>query len=284
MGENKNNLFPLEIFPDVIQDIIRHNKEVQNFDINLQAGAYLSAMASSLGTSVGLNNGKFGELIYPALWVVLIGSPGSKKSHIIKHPFKAIRTVDSQAFEQYSKALREWKKENRNERGDKPEPSMTILDDFTLEALIKNHRRNPKGLAIIKDELAGWLKDFNKYNSGKGERDQYLTLFNCPDLKVDRAGAETEFVSKTCVNIIGGIQPKRAELIMQKGSDDGFALRWLFCTAQTHEPDIWGDSASDDRLLSKAYNFMMAMTQNHCPHELTLSKSANDVYAKWRAG
>jgi len=64
MGENKNNLFPLEIFPDVIQDIIRHNKEVQNFDINLQAGAYLSAMASSLGTSIELNNGLF-KIISP---------------------------------------------------------------------------------------------------------------------------------------------------------------------------------------------------------------------------
>ena len=35
-----------------------------------------------------------------------------------------------------------------------------------MEALIDLHENVPHGIGIFKDELAGWLKDMNKYRSG----------------------------------------------------------------------------------------------------------------------
>ncbi len=236
-------------------------------------------MASSLGTSIELNNGKFSS--FPALWVVLVANSGSKKSHILKYPFSAIKQDDDSSYHSYTEQLKQWERENKNERGDRPEARMTIQNNFTLEALIKNHRRNAKGLAIIQDELAGWLKDFNKYNRGGGERDQYLSLFNCPPLKVDRAGAEMEYVPRTCVNIIGGIQPQRIDLIFQTGLEDGFAHRWLYCTPQSHEPNIWKPGEMNERIVSRALSFMSELNNPFSGTVLTLSKSADDVYANW---
>ena len=278
MAEDTNRLFPLEIFPPVIQDMILHNKEIQNFDVNLQAGAYLSAIASSIGTNVKLHNGKFHS--FPALWLVLVGNPGSKKTHVLKYPFKALEEEDHLSNTSYRERLKQWERENKNERGEEPEAKMTILKNFTLEALIQNHRRNPKGLVLKLDELAGWLKDFNKYNKGGGERDQYLDLFNCPSLKVDRVSSEMQYVSHTCVNIIGGIQPKRIDLIFKSGLEDGFAHRWLYCTLAKAEPNLWKEGELNERIVSKAHNFMSEIN-NLLPVDLTLSKSADSLYANW---
>lgn len=268
----------MEVFPPVIQEMIQHNKEIQNFDVNLQAGAYLSAMASSIGTSATLYNGKFHS--YPALWMVLVANPGSKKSHILKYPFSSIQEEDHRSLKSYSEEHKLWKREKNNEKGEEPEPRTTIQKNFTLEALIKNHRRNPKGVSILQDELAGWLKDFNKYNKGGGERDQYLDLFNCPSLKVDRAGSEMQYIAQSCVNIAGGIQPKRIDLIFQTGLEDGFAHRWLYCTPLTTEPNLWKAGELNERIVSKAHKFMTEIN-SILPVTLTLSKSADSLYADW---
>ena len=56
---HKVNTFPLEIFPKEFQAIIKHNKEIQNFDINLSALSYLSATATTIGSTIQINGGKY---------------------------------------------------------------------------------------------------------------------------------------------------------------------------------------------------------------------------------
>ena len=46
---------------------------------------------------------------------------------------------------------------------EKPKKTQFIVNDVTLEALVELHNENPNGIGVLKDELAGFFKDMNKY-------------------------------------------------------------------------------------------------------------------------
>ena len=51
-----------------------------------------------------------------------------------------------------------------------PEYVQIVLSDFTTEVLVRQHKINPRSLAVYVDELIGFIKCFNKYRSGNDEQ------------------------------------------------------------------------------------------------------------------
>ncbi|MEO1535416.1 MAG: DUF3987 domain-containing protein, partial [Planctomycetota bacterium] len=114
--------------------------------------------------------------------------------------------------------------------------------------LITRLQENPRGLLMVRDELAAWF-GFDRYNGGKGgaEVPKWLEVFGGRALIVDRKTSGTEYVERASVSIIGGIQPATLQrAVAQEHRDNGLAARLLFAMPP-RRPKRWTEDDVSDR-------------------------------------
>lgn len=111
----------------------------------------------------------------------------------------------------------------------------------------------PKGLLMVRDELAGWFKGMNSYNSGS--RPFWIEAYGGRPYKVDRISRpESIAIPRLVVGWHGGIQPARLAEVMS-GPDDGLLSRWCWFWPDpirfklgTVAPDVSFAAAAFERL------------------------------------
>ena len=111
---------------------------------------------------------------------------------------------------------------------EKPKKTQFIVNDVTLEALVELHNENPNGIGVLKDELAGFFKDMNKYREG-GDLEHWLSSWSGKEINLNRKTAKSSFVEKAFLPIMGGIQPSILDAFhTDENKDNGFLDRMLF--------------------------------------------------------
>ncbi len=107
-----------------------------------------------------------------------------------------------------------------------PLPPRLRTDDVTVEKVVELlARAAPKGLLMMRDELAGWLLGMDAYNAGA--RAFWLEAFGGRPYRMDRVKrAEPLEVPHLVVAWSGGVQPERLAQLMRE-ADDGLLAR--FC-------------------------------------------------------
>jgi hypothetical protein len=100
-------------------------------------------------------------------------------------------------------------------------------NDVTVEKvaeLLAN--ASPKGLLIVRDELAGWVKSMNAY--GGAGRQFWLEAYGGRPYRVERkTNPNPIVVPRLVVSVYGGIQPERLRPLLQD-VDDGLMGRFLW--------------------------------------------------------
>ncbi|HEY0420063.1 MAG TPA: DUF3987 domain-containing protein, partial [Acetobacteraceae bacterium] len=120
-----------------------------------------------------------------------------------------------------------------------PQPPRLKMDDVTIEKvaeLLAN--ASPKGLLMVRDELAGWLLGMGAYNAGA--RAFWLEAYGGRPFRVDRVKHPMPItIPHLAVAWFGGVQPEKLAQVM-KEADDGLLAR--FCW-------FWPDSVPFDLAL-----------------------------------
>jgi hypothetical protein len=192
----------------------------------------------------------------PHLWIGAVGDSGNGKSpgadclmrDVLPEIERKMRIDfpdqlrDWQATNAYAKAAEErWKSEVRDaEKKGTPPPSqpaeMTIAaepqeprlrqHDITIERVATLlATAAPKGLLIVRDELAGWINGMNVYNDAG--RSFWIEAYGGRPYRVERQRNEPLQIARLAVGVYGGTQPdKLAELMRQP--DDGLLSRILW--------------------------------------------------------
>ena len=230
--DNKGNLFPIEIYPKAIQEIIIEIHDKHLFPIDYIGAGILSAASASIGKSFKLEV-KHGWLEKANLFMVIVGQPGDAKTQALKFCFNPIQNRESELYADYENQLAEYERtnsensENKNKEK-KPIFKRYLLSDFTPEALVLNHSNNKRGICIYVDELNGWLKNFNRYNSS-GEAETYLSLWSGTQITTDRASGKSLRLEDPCISVIGSTQISVLKDFGKDGrSTNGFMDRLLF--------------------------------------------------------
>jgi hypothetical protein len=84
----------------------------------------------------------------------------------------------------------------------------------------------PKGLLIVRDELAGWIAGMNAYHSGG--RAFWIEAYGGRPYRVERKTYPHPFiVPRLAVAVYGGTQPDKLARLMREG-DDGLLARMLW--------------------------------------------------------
>jgi hypothetical protein len=110
-----------------------------------------------------------------------------------------------------------------------PEPQMPRLrqHDVTIEKVAELlARAAPKGLLIVRDELAGWIASMNSFNSGA--RPFWIEAYGGRPYRVERkTDPDPIVVPQLAVAVYGGTQPDKLARLLREG-DDGLLARLLW--------------------------------------------------------
>lgn len=242
-----NTIIPIDIYPRRIQDIIEHTHETLLFPRNYIAASLFFAAAVAIGNSRTLIF-KPTWKVKPVLFMALFGNSGDIKSHPISYALNPLLRIDRESLDKYDKALTSWRKAPSVDRGDKPVAKQIIYQNTTMEALAKGLGSTEHGLAVYVDELKGWLSSFNRYTNGGGDAEQWLSIFNCKPIVVNRKSHdEIIHCYAPFVSVIGGIQPDlMPKLFAGDNMSNGFFYRLLFVNNDcTNQPLLWCKEEDD---------------------------------------
>lgn len=274
-----NSGFPVEAFPDEVADVVRHYVEVKQFPVDYFATAVLSAFSSTIGRSCTLKAGPY--IATANVFAMIVGAPGVNKSSAITSAYAPIYTYQQQQHEEYLQEWAAWKVLSKEEREETPEPvfSLMVLNNTTMEALVKALAASTKGCSIVADELAGWVKSLNQYRAG-GDMEDYLSAWiGAPIIKSRVSG--NVFVKSSLLTIIGTIQPAVLDQVSAGKEDNGFLDRFLFAFPDGVKKPYPRSVYLDPVIEGKYKHYITRLLSLDGPIELEYTQTSSEIIERW---
>ncbi len=245
-----NNPFPIEALPLSIQQIITTTNQTLNFPIDYIGASLLYATSVAIGNThiAQIKNGFQQSAV---LYLALVGRAGTNKSAPLEFALKPIFNKDKKAFdtytnqnEAYTHTLKQYtnnKDKTINREPIKPYLEKVLLSDYTPEALTNVHKNNKRGIGIYVDELAGWIKNFNRYNNGS-EIEFWLSNWSGKPINIDRKKDEPVYIPHSFISVAGTIQNSLLkELAKDNRNQNGFIDRILFVMPDNLQKQHWNE-------------------------------------------
>lgn len=219
------------------------------------------AAGTIIGRKVAIRPSQYDDFtIVPNLWGGVVARPGLMKTSIINESMSPIHQLAEKRRKEYEikrseadaeetriiahiEAVKaDMKKEAKNDNSitkinslkeklielnkDLEQNKITeqryLTQDATVEKIGELLRDNPNGILILRDELAGWLRNMDKQGR-EGDREFYLEGWNgTGSYTVDRIGRGTIHVPSMTLSVFGGIQPGKLRKYI-KGAIEGDA-------------------------------------------------------------
>ena len=239
---------PLEAFPAKIQDMILTLARQENYTIEYMMASLLVAVSTAIGNAVNIRI-RGGWISNSALYMILIGRPGTGKTPPLDFAFRPIRKHDAQAVKQFKLEMEQYnnliesnkgKKENTTPLPDKPILQRTIISDFTPEALMRALDDNHRGVVVYVDEIMGMFNAVNQYSRGQ-LIEQLLTAFSGKPLDISRCSMPVPIhIEYPFINIVGTMQIPRMHELIEKGyKENGLLDRIIFVYPSSQEISDW---------------------------------------------
>ena len=290
-AEKKNtsgNPFPLDVLPKKMRDIVTEANAVLGFPKDYLAMSMLTAISAATGNTHMVEHMTCWQE-YCILFVALVGRPGANKSHPLSFAMQPLIDFDAEQSAIFSEAMKrylaamELTPKERAANGYETNPTEPrrvrfTMQDVTPEAVHRILSENPRGLCLYADELAGWFKNFNRYNNGS-ESEFWMSVFNHKVAMSDRKSSQSGvFIRNPFLCVIGTIQPKvlgelagwvknfnrynngsesefwmsvfnhKVAMSDRKGSQSGVFIRNPFlCVIGTIQPKVLTDLAAGNR-------------------------------------
>jgi putative DNA primase/helicase len=261
--------FPVGAMPDGCRLLIAETAAAVGCPPEFVALPILVTLGTAIGNSRRLQIKK-GWTEGATIFGASIAAPGTGKSPAQKQVIEPAK--DSQAklrkdwrdkMEAFEDRMRSYKIESKQAEKDgepadrppdTPDMARTLVGDTTVEALADIMDKNPRGVLINRDELAGWVRGLDQYKGGKGnDRQFYLSLWGNELAQYDRKNqTEPIFLERPFVGLYGSIQPAILR-DLRANREDGLLERFLYCYPDRVVED-WSDAeVSDEVRMSYAF-------------------------------
>jgi hypothetical protein len=298
--KERTNTFPLEVFPKPIQDIIMATYESLNFPIDYTASAILFAASVAIGNTHKVEIKK-GWTENTVIYIALVGPPGVNKSHPMSFAIQPLNRQDSISYIEFEKQKQAYestlgltKKEKETQKLDEPiKPfwKQYLVSDITPESIVDVHKFNPRGIGVYNDELAGWIKNFNRYNKGSEEQ-FWLSAFSGKPIRVSRKSSDPIYIPLPHISVAGTIQNGILDLLAKENrTETGFNDRILFVIPENIERKYWSDKELDSiisenwtNILSNLMNLPLSYDEINIPNPeiLKFSPDAKKLLFEWQ--
>ncbi len=221
--------FPVYALPPEARDFVLASAKSLDVDPAMVGLPVLVAMATAIGGSrvASLKRGHTG--IPAVIWGVIVSPSGHGKSPAVNAAFRPLRREEAKNLAKHEKDMQEFRRANseferRKSKRRKPQdddvddeaptpPSRPrlLVESVTLEGLAASLAQNPRGVALVADELGSWMLAHNQYRAGGqgGDGSRWLSIFDAgplSDLRKDVTKCVD--VPRANVSIVGGVQPR----------------------------------------------------------------------------
>jgi hypothetical protein len=202
-----------------LQAFITHAARALSCPVDFVAGAVLGAASAALAGAVRVH---IMNRFYAsgALWIVLVGPPGSGKGPAYELATITLQEIQRQRYRDYVKEretfaaeMDRWEALPKKERGQRPTPPVyrpVTTDDATIEALAVVLAGNQRGLGLLNEEAAGWLRGMGQYKrSGGNDQEHWLRIFDSRPIELLRKTDGPNRIERPVVPILSTTQPER---------------------------------------------------------------------------
>jgi len=229
-------VFPIEIFPKDIQTYLLECNQKLDSSIEYMGCSLLWLISVCVGNSIEVEVKK-GWLENLSVWISVVGKAGLGKTPSIHNIIFPLIKINAKEIKTYIKESEKYEyyinlpKKEKDEHSEvfKPIKTQFIANDITLEALVDLHQESDNAVGVFKDELAGWLKDMNKYREGS-DLEFWLSTWSGKSVNLNRLTRKGSFVEKPFIPVLGGIQPSIFNTFYtDENKDNGFMDRMLLC-------------------------------------------------------
>jgi len=241
----------------------------------------------------------------------LIADSSTRKSAAMDWAFDPASRLDFEYAKQFKEARKSWKQEDREwtnqavanqeakEKGERtsrpiePLRKRILVEDITVETIVRELEANPRGLVMKHDELIAWFKSFGRYKSGGssgGDFSFWLKAFRAAGHTYDRKSGDqtTVIIHHAALSVFGTIQPKvMSKVLTRDYFDSGFTSRLLLMMPpkQAGEwlPVLLNREVMEkyDRLFKKLHELdkEFASDPDNQPREIIFTEEANKVWS-----
>lgn len=290
--------FPVDVLPGALQSYVQEVAWALNCPVDFVAVPLLVVAGGAIGNARRLAITRTHRQS-ACLFTAIVGHPGSAKSPALDMVGAPLEAAQRRYLEECRAARAAWRAQPDT---DLPQPVLRrcVVDDATTEALVAVLAENPRGLVMLRDELAALVTGMNQYRSGgRGyDRQVVLKLWSHAPIRSDRKGnksGEPLTVYRPFVALAGNVPPSvvdsfRGELIAGKPPpDDGFLDRFLF----SYPPDLpdveesWRDvSLTASEAWDQAIQFLLGLDMvpgehGPRPHLLQLDDSGRQAWVRF---
>lgn len=168
---------------------------------------------------------------------------------------------------------------------DEPQPPRLVVGDITVEKIGEMNAANPKGLVLIRDELAGLVGNFGRYSGGSDEP-AYLSAYNGHATAIDRKKGGSINAPRFFLSILGGIQPDKFQALLSGRDNDGLVSRFLPIWPDL-QPRKWTVPQVDESWMLRIFRRLRSLEMiidssgELAPRILPLSPDAEKIFAAW---
>jgi putative DNA primase/helicase len=259
---------PLDLFPDFVKNYIREGGSTFDCDAAFFMSPLLSVAAAMIGNARSVRL-KQDHVEPPIINTATIARTGSGKSPVLEAVTEPLRLRERKLIQEnkeaqanFEDALAKWEARSKKDRagGKKPKkpPLLTcLMDDATIEAVASHLNDNPRGIALIKDELSHWFESFDQYHDrGGADVSRWLMLWMGTLFCLDRASGggrgsrgRSYRIPDPRLSITGGVVPavfKR--LLTDDYFERGLPARFLFSMPSHNRPRKYVDEDIPDLL------------------------------------
>ena len=215
---------PLDAFPEKIREIVLDLSRYENFNVEYSCHIRIKGEWRTA----------------PALYMMLVGRPGLGKTPPLGFIYRPVSEQDDRMFEKFNEEWTEYEKsmaagsrQDDSVRPRKPRLVTTVISDFTPEAMISVHQYNPRGIALVVDEILALFNSVKRYS--------LLTAYSGQPLKaVRKSESRPVFIKAPCINIIGSIQTNLlSEIFKADFVANGLTDRFLFVYPKDRKISVW---------------------------------------------
>jgi hypothetical protein len=293
------SLFPIDVFPTKIQEIITATNRDLNFPIDFIGSSLIYACSVAIGNTHKVLV-KRGWTESAVIYLAIIARAGTNKTHPFSFALKPLQNHDANTYRRYEIEKQEFDRITNLSKGEKnkdgfqepvkPVWNKYLLADFTPEALIEIHKFNKKGLGVYVDELASWFKNFNRYNKGS-EMEFWLSSWSSQSITVDRKSGDPLFIKMPNIAVGGSLQiGLLKELAKESRSKNGFIDRILTVFPDTYK-EPWSETDLSESIISSWNNILTNLieltisldeNQNPTPNLIQFTKEARSTLFDWQ--
>jgi hypothetical protein len=234
----------------------------------------------------------------PILWLILVGKQGIGKSPSISNIIKPLIDINSREYRKYIKEMNRYdeysaldKEEKRNSiEVKKPLKKQFIAVDITLEALIELHEANKNAVGVFRDEVAGWIKDMNKYRAGS-DVEHWLSSWSNSPIYLNRKTAKSSYVDKPHMPVLGGVQPSIfSQFYTEENRENGFIDRLLISYPELTIDEYNDAEISEEKtqyyndIIIELFDRVKLQTRVDDDGEIlaNLCHFSNEAYVEWK--